>query len=185
VIRKMLLCAALCVWFSSAAFAVVVRIDSKVSGYTPSDPAPTVGETGRSPINPATLTLPAGTYDIYNAYAQGLETDPYYRAWTFGNSYNWAWTIFGEGAGNPVLLHVQEDFYRPTADQVAALPVVQNFHAILSLSSETTLRFGVRDSGLGDNNGGIALSIVPEPAALAVTSGFLCLAATARQRRRR
>jgi hypothetical protein len=154
------------------------------------------------------LTLGAGTYTIANADPLGTD---YYSAWNFQgypSTGNWAWSfMIANDATDKVLM---DDYIGAVqATQLAMsdltgqatydgqspgtlLPATSTagFTDTLTLSVTTTLDFFVDDYALGDNGGGVALSItpvtpssVPEPGTVGGTLAGLALLAIAVRRR--
>ena len=167
---------------ATSAHAVTLNIDATANGsYVAGGPLNLLPGTVAQPYNPVQLTLAAGTYVLTNAASAG-----YFSAWNFngsglGSTSKWVWGfVMAEHGGNII-----EDAY--TADvltsqaAVAAmtgtttwngntqLPATSTagFTDTFTLTHTTTLDFHVDDYnwGLGDNYGGVSISIsaVPEP----------------------
>jgi hypothetical protein len=134
----------------SAAFAqdIVVNINGAVSGYDPINGF----------VNPVTLTLPPGHYvlsdgfghpnALYGAYNQyATAYDDWYWNFTVGNIANGS-AILTMGEATPYQLR------RLAVEAGRKLP-----HMFLTLPTTTTLEFGVDDSYVTDNSGGISVLV--------------------------
>jgi hypothetical protein len=167
------------------ASATVVNISAVTTGCTPCNgsPHPQVGDTLASVISPVQLTLDPGTYTVTNGDG-ALGANPDFTAWNFNSSgNNWIWTFLIINDAN---LQVIMDGccgaqVYSTQAAAAADPFAQNFSQMFMLTQRTTLDFVTEDYGPGDNLGGVALEITPEPSVallhLASIAGFVSLGA--------
>ncbi len=181
----------------TAAHATDVFIDAQQNGsYVAGGPQFLLPGTTAQPFNPTQLTLDAGTYTITNAATSG-----YFSGWNFNSggqflnaTSNWVWGFEMAEHGGNILLDVYADPVLGSQASVAALTgssfhdgntlldttSTAGYHQTFTLAQTTTLDFYVDDYnwGLGDNYGGVALTItaVPEPAPVALMlAGLLVL----------
>lgn len=171
---------------SSTAQAVIVNIDAAVTGCQNG------GNCNGSPhlppgayvgplINPAQLTLAAGSYTITNG-AGMAGANPTFTAWRFngGDSWVWAFEIIDDATKTMLVQGCCGDFVYNTQAGAANQAFAQNYSSTLTLLSPTTLDFITEDYYPYDNAGGIALSItsstapVPEPTTWALMLAGLC-----------
>ena len=189
---------------AAPASALTVNIDATANGsYVAGGPQYLLPGTVAQPYNALQLTLTAGTYVITNAASTGYYSGWNYNGYGLATPYHWVWSfVMAEHGGNII-----EDAY--TYDVMDSQAAVANeigtttwngntqlsatstagFTDTFTLTHTTTLDFYVDDYnwGLGDNYGGVALSITAVPEA---GTGAMCLAglavmgAIARRRRR-
>jgi hypothetical protein len=177
---------------TSTCQAVIINIDAIKYGCTPTDPIPQPGDIITPVTNPAgqpllTLTLPAGTYSITNATGM-VGANPNFNAWRF-NGTGWTWSfMITDDATKKVIIYGALSPPVFNYDRAAAANEAMGYYAEISLPTTTTLDFMMRDYGLTDNVGGVALSInavnaVPVPGAVwLLGSGLLGLGALRRFR---
>lgn len=177
-----------------AAQAVIVNIDAAVTGCQNSSncdgsphllPGAYVGPL----INPAQLTLAAGTYTITNG--AGLAgANPNFTAWRFNGGDNWVWAfeVIDDATKTMLVQGCCGDIVNNQAG-AANQTFAQNYSSTLTLLATTTLDFITEDYYPYDNAGGIALKItsstapVPEPTTWALMFAGLCgLGMAARKR---
>jgi hypothetical protein len=173
---------------ATLAQAVVVNIDA-THGFTydggGSDPAPQPGDH----INPIgsliELSLPAGDYQITNAFAEG-KPGAQFGAWSYNTgTSSWTWAFLVADASTDKVIFWNSAGDGSSAAAVEALPAVQSYRRALTLAAPTTLLFTLRDYYVPDNAGGISLDVspVPEPAAVALwAAGLAVVGATVRRR---
>ena len=180
---------------SSAAQAVIVNIDAAVTGCQNSgncDGSPHLppGAYVGPLINPAQLTLAAGSYTITNG-AGMAGANPNFTAWRFngGDSWVWAFEIIDDATKTMLVQGCCGDFVYNSQAGAANQAFAQNYSSTLTLLSTTTLDFITEDYYPYDNAGGIALNItsstapVPEPTTWALMFAGLCgLGTLARKR---
>lgn len=128
-------------------------------------------------IDPAQLTLGAGSYRITDAWspANGLEPGALYDAWNFeaGNSAAWAWhwkMLADDGSDGSTISQanyasfILADVDASTSDEFSSESAAADFGyntppTDFTLSVATTLDFVVNDYDLIDNAGGVSLDI--------------------------
>jgi hypothetical protein len=145
--------------------ATIVNIDATLYGYAfPTDPAPVPGQV-ISPFSDAPggalnqLMLPAGSYKVTNA--SGLPgANPDFTAWRYNSGPSWVWgMVIADDATDKVVAYTDAGGVQSTQAAIAAEPSVQDVSDGFILGATTTLDFMIRDYGLGDNGGGVALDI--------------------------
>ncbi|MGZ8248022.1 MAG: YDG domain-containing protein [Methylomagnum sp.] len=143
----------------------IVNIDATKYGFAfPTDPAPVPGQVISPITNPTggalnRLTLPAGTYTVSNGTGRSGANGSY-TAWRIDGGANWVWNfVVADDATHQVVVYGEAGSTQSTQAAVAAQPAVQNFATTFTLPTATTLDFMVRDYGLTDNAGGVALNI--------------------------
>jgi hypothetical protein len=109
------------------------------------------------------LTLSAGSYKVTNA--SGLPgANPEFTAWRYNSDPNWVWSmVIADNATDKVVAYTDAGGTQSTQAAIAAEPSVQNVSDGFILGATTTLDFMIRDYGLADNAGGVALDIHPLP----------------------
>ncbi len=190
---------------ATPASAIVIDIDATQNGsYIAGGPQYLLPGTVAQPYNAVQLTLDAGTYAITNAASTG-----YFSGWNFngsglGSTSNWVWSFqMAEHGGNII-----EDAYMndvrssqaAMASQTGTLSwngntllgstTTAGFTDTFTLSHTTVLDFYVDDYnwGLGDNYGGVSLSIsaVPETGSGSMlVAGLIAMASVAARKRKR
>lgn len=160
------------------------------SGKSGSDPAPVFGD----PITPIgqriELDLDAGTYEITNAWAQGV-AGAAFKAWSYNvGTSSWTWAYVLADATNDTVIFWDYAGNGFSAEAVASLEAVQNYRRTLTLDAPARLLFTLRDYYVPDNAGGISLQIsrqtavtVPAPASLTLAALGLALLAHSKRRR--
>ena len=152
--------------FTAAAGAIstVVNIDAQWYGYQfPTDPAPHVGQV-LQPLTSAPgggfneLTLAAGTYRVRNA--TGMPgADPSFTGWRFNGRDNWVWSVVITKASGECVFYTDAGGVQSTQAAIAAQPDVPTAGGTFTLDEDGIVRFMIRDYGLSDNAGGVAVVV--------------------------